>query len=114
MIFDPNKPIYVQIADNICDRILSGEIKPMDRISSVREWGAAIGVNPNTVARSYELLSTRGVIFNQRGIGFFVSGDAIEKIRNSEQVKFIEEELPAFINRAQLLGLDIKKLIEEK
>lgn len=113
MIFDPNKPIYVQIADNICERILSGEIKPMDRISSVREWGAAIGVNPNTVARSYELLAARGIIFNQRGIGFFVAGDAIDQIQDSERRKFIEEELPAFINRAQLLGIDIKKIIEK-
>ena len=112
MIFDPNKPIYVQIADNICERILSGEIKPMDRISSVREWGAAIGVNPNTVARSYELLAARGIIFNQRGIGFFVAGAAIDQIQDSERRKFIEEELPAFINRAQLLGIDIKKIIE--
>lgn len=112
MIFDPNKPIYVQIADNICERILSGEIKPMDRISSVREWGATIGVNPNTVARSYELLADRGIIFNQRGIGFFVASDAIEQIRSSEQKKFIQEELPAFINRAQLLGLDINKLLK--
>ena len=52
MEFDNNKPIYVQIADNICERVLSGEFKPGDRIPSVREWGARIGVNPNTVARS--------------------------------------------------------------
>lgn len=67
MEFDNNKPIYIQIADNICERVLSGEFKPGDRIPSVREWGARIGVNPNTVARSYEVLSNRSVISNQRG-----------------------------------------------
>ncbi|HAZ74543.1 MAG TPA: GntR family transcriptional regulator [Rikenellaceae bacterium] len=111
MEFDSNKPIYIQISDNICERILSGEFKPGDRIPSVREWGANIGVNPNTVARSYEVLSDRRVIFNQRGIGFFVSSDALDVIRNSERRKFIEEEVPAFKSRAALLGLEVKDLL---
>lgn len=111
MEFDNNRPIYIQIADNICTRILSGELKPGGRIASVREWGANIGVNPNTVVRSYELLSDRGIIFNQRGIGFFIANDAIEVIRNSERKKFIEEELPAFKNRAALLEIDLKDFI---
>lgn len=112
MEFDNNKPIYIQIADNICDRILSGELKPSGRIPSVREWGAAIGVNPNTVARSYEILTDREVIFNQRGIGFFVSPDAPSKIQASERRKFIEEEIPAFCSRAALLEVDLKEYIK--
>ena len=48
MEFDSNKPIYIQIADNICERILSGEFKPGGRISSVREWGAQIGDTART------------------------------------------------------------------
>lgn len=111
MEFDTNKPIYLQIADNICERILSGEFKPGSRIPSVREWGAAIGVNPNTVARSYDILTDRKVIYNQRGIGFFVTDDAIGVIRDTERRKFIEEELPAFLSRAALLGIDIKDYI---
>ncbi len=107
MEFDSNRPIYLQIADNICEKILSGEFKATDRIPSVREWGASIGVNPNTVARSYEILSSRGVIFNQRGIGYFISGDAVDIIRNAERRKFIEEELPNFRNRAELLGINL-------
>lgn len=111
MEFDSNKPIYIQIADNICDRMLSGEMKPGERIPSVREWGASIGVNPNTVARSYEILSDKGIITNQRGIGFFAATDALDKIRGEEQKKFIEEEIPAFVKRAELLGLNLKELI---
>ena len=111
MEFDANKPIYIQIADNLCDRILSGEFKPGDRIPSVREWGAKIGVNPNTVARSYEILTDRKVIYTQRGIGFFVAGDALDTIRSSERRKFIEEELPLFRDRAALLGINLKDYI---
>lgn len=112
MEFDNNRPIYIQIADSICDKVLSGEFKPGARIPSVREWGATIGVNPNTVARSYEVLTDRGVICNQRGIGFFVTPDAAESIKGSERRKFIEEELPAFISRAQLLGVELKEYIK--
>ncbi len=112
MEFDSNKPIYIQIADNICERILSGELKQAGRIPSVREWGAQIGVNPNTVARSYELLSDRKVIYNQRGIGFFIANDAVDVIRSSERKKFIEEEVPAFKNRAALLGVELSEILK--
>lgn len=111
MDFNDNKPIYIQIADNICEKILQNELKPTERIASVREWGAGIGVNPNTVARAYELLFSRGVIYNQRGIGYFVSENAISIIQESERKIFIEEELPAFKNRAKLLGIDLKDYI---
>lgn len=111
MEFDSNKPIYIQIADNICERVLSGEFKPGERIPSVREWGATIGVNPNTVARSYEIITERGVIYNQRGIGFFVAEDGPERIRATEREKFINEEIPAFLSRAALLNVDIKVFI---
>lgn len=113
MEFDNNKPIYVQIADSICEKILSGEYRPEERIPSVREWAAVIGVNPNTIARSYELLSGRQIISNRRGIGFFVAPDAADIIRKEERRRFLEEELPAFVNRASLLGIEITEILEK-
>lgn len=110
MDFNGSRPIYIQIADNICDRVLSGELKAGDRLASVREWGASIGVNPNTVARSYELLTERGVIFNQRGIGFFVAENALEKVHETERRRFLEEDVPAFAKRAELLGINLAEL----
>ena len=112
MEFDNNKAIYIQIADNICERILKGEFAQGDRIPSVREWGAIIGVNPNTVARSYELLTERGAIYNRRGIGYFVTSDASEKILDIDRKHFLEEELPAILQRASLLGINLKEYIE--
>ena len=73
MNFNTEKPIYLQIVDVISDRILSGELKGGDRIPSVREYGADIGVNPNTMMRSYEKLTADGIIYNKRGIGYFVA-----------------------------------------
>ncbi len=113
MEFDNNRPIYLQIADAFCDRVLSGEIKAEDRIPSVREYGASIGVNPNTVARSYERLTSLGVIYQQRGIGFFVSNDAKDIILKDARERFFSEELPKFAERAKLLGITPKELCEK-
>ena len=113
MEFDGNKPIYLQIADAFCERVLSGELKPEDRIPSVREYGSEIGVNPNTVARSYERLTDLGVIFNRRGIGFFIAPDAPRIVLSGEKEKFFTGELPAFRRRAELLGIGKDELIKE-
>ena len=62
MNFDNERPIYLQIAESIYERILSGGLVPGERIPSVREFGAELGVNPNTVMRTYERLTYDGVI----------------------------------------------------
>ena len=105
MDFNADKPIFRQIADTICDRILSGELKGEDRIPSVREYGADIGVNPNTMMRSYECLTADGIIYNKRGIGYFVTEDAREQILKAQRKEFMEKDVPAIKQRLLLLGL---------
>ena len=106
MNFNTEKPIYLQIVDAISDRILSGELKGGDRIPSVREYGADIGVNPNTMMRSYEKLTTDGIIYNKRGIGYFVADDARETVLAAQRQEFLEKDVPAILQRMRLLGLD--------
>ena len=105
MNFSAEKPIYLQIADAVCDRILSGELKGEDRIPSVREYGADLGVNPNTMMRSYEKLTADGIIYNKRGIGYFVAPDARESVLKAQRKDFLEKEVPAIRQRMSLLGL---------
>lgn len=107
MEFSDNRPIYLQICDSICERILCGELEPDTRIPSVREYGADIGVNPNTVMRSYEKLTSEGIIYNRRGIGYFISPEARETVLNTQRREFLENELPAILRRMKLLGIDI-------
>ncbi|MBR5385581.1 MAG: GntR family transcriptional regulator [Bacteroidales bacterium] len=107
MNFDNDRPIYLQIYDSICERILSGNLMPEGRIPSVREYGADIGVNPNTMMRTYEKLTDEGIIYNKRGIGYFVAPDAKEIILESQRKFFIENEVPQIRKRMQLLGLDV-------
>ena len=106
MNFNTDKPIYLQIVDVICDRILSGDLKGGDRIPSVREYGADIGVNPNTMMRSYEKLTADGIIFNKRGIGYFVADDARDTVLAAQRKEFMEKDVPAILQRMRLLELD--------
>lgn len=116
MEFNSNKSIYLQICDSIYERILSGELLSDERIPSVREYGAEIGVNPNTIMRSYEKLTSEGVIYNKRGIGYFTAADAKEKVLEAEKKQFLEEELPMMVHRMNLLGIsedDILKVFRQ-
>jgi len=106
MEFNSNKSIYLQICDAICEQVLSGALRPDERIPSVREYGADIGVNPNTVMRSYEKLTNDGIIYNRRGIGYFICPDAREIILEVQRKDFLENELPLTLKRMKLLGIN--------
>lgn len=115
MEFNGNKPIYLQIFDEICERILSCELGPDMRIPSVREYGAEIGVNPNTVMRSYEKLTNEGIIYNRRGIGYFISKEARNIVLEAMKQDFLENELPQILRKMELLGIKTEDLqISEK
>ena len=108
MHFSDDKPIWRQIYELIAMRILSGEWREEERVVSVRELAQELGVNANTVMRSYERLEADGIIFNRRDIGFYVSLGAVAHIRDIERSKFISEELPKLADRLALLGLKIE------
>ena len=110
MEFNGNKSIYLQICDGICERILSGELEPDMRIPSVREYGAEIGVNPNTVMRSYEKLTSDNIIYNRRGIGYFISQDAKQIVLQTMKRDFLENEMPQIIQKMHLLGISLEEL----
>lgn len=105
-----NKAIYLQIADKLCDNVLTGATLPGARIPSVREYAATLEVNANTVMRSYEYLERLGVIFNRRGIGFFITETAREVITARRRETFIEGEVPYFFHQLSLLGVSPDEL----
>lgn len=107
-----NKAIYLQIADTICDSILSGTYPPGQRIPSVREYAASVEVNANTVMRSYEHLANNGIIFNKRGIGYFITEDATEKVRQMRRKELLGTEVSTLFRRLQLLGITAAELSE--
>lgn len=117
MDFKKQKPIYQQIADTLCERIVGGELKADERMPSVREVAVQLGVNPNTVMRTFDFLQQTEIIFNKRGMGYFVSSDAPEKILELHRKEFVEEDLPILVQKMNLLGLsfdDLKKTVDER
>jgi DNA-binding transcriptional regulator YhcF (GntR family) len=98
------------------DQILTGKLAPGDRIPSVRELAADIEVNRNTVMRSYALMEQDGIIDNRRGIGFFVSDQARQRLATDEKAQFIRDELPKIVHQAKVLRFtlaDFEPLIQQ-
>ena len=112
MEFNQPKGIYQQIADQICDRILQGEWAGSERIPSIRELAVNLGVNPNTVTRSYQSLMERQIIENRRGIGYFVTTVANDNILKERRSEFLRQELPRLFQSMQLLDIDIDEIRE--
>ena len=113
MDFKSDKPIYMQIVNYICEKILQEEWAAEERLPSVRELSANLAVNPNTVMRSYEILERDEIIFNRRGIGFSVSADAKEKIASLFKKEFLGEELPYFFRKMQMLDITLQEIETE-
>lgn len=116
MEFGDHKTIFLQIRDWLVDQILTGKLAPGDRIPSVRELAADIEVNRNTVMRSYALMEQEGIIDNRRGIGFFVSDQARQRLATDEKAQFIQDELPKLVHQAKVLKMtlsDFQPLIDQ-
>ena len=116
MEFKSSKGIFLQIADNLCARILEGSLKSGERVPSVRDIAAELQVNRNTAMRTYSYLQEQGIFQNQRGIGFFISDNAMDIIKNNERNEFFSNVLPEIIHKVKLLNLtseDLEELITE-
>ncbi len=110
MEFRDRQAIYLQIADLMCESVLSGAWKPGERIPSIRETAEASQVNPNTVTRTYAWLEERGIIRNQRGVGFFLAPDAYEVTRQLQRETFQRRELPRMFRLMDLLRIGFDEL----
>ncbi len=110
MEFRKQKSIYQQIADRLMDLLLAGTPPADERMPSVRDVAVSLGVNPNTVMRSFDYLQQEGIIYNRRGVGYFASPDAKEKILAIQRREFLEEDLPVIKQKMRLLGISIDEL----
>jgi GntR family transcriptional regulator len=110
MLFRETQPIYLQIVDYVCEKILLKEWLPEQRIPSVRELAVLLEVNPNTVMRAYEFLQQEGIIVNERGVGLFVTVKAMKNARSYLYDTLMEKELPGLFRMLTLLEIDIDEL----
>lgn len=112
MEFKERRPIYAQIADYIREGILQGHWSEEDRIPSIREMAVETEVNPNTVTRTYNLLQEQGIIYNKRGIGYFIAENADSATKKIMREDFIKNELPYFFRKLEILSIDLGELSE--
>ena len=102
--------IYLQIADYVCEKVLLREWSPEDKIPSVRELSVQMEVNPNTVMRAYEFLKQQEIIYDKRGIGYFISAQALKIAMGYRKTEFTEKEMPVVFRIMYILGMEIDDL----
>lgn len=110
MEFREPQAIYLQIADLVCEHIILKKWPAGDKILSVRDLAVELEVNPNTVMRTYDMLQGMDIIYNKRGIGFFVADDAVEKVITYRRNLLLKHELPQLFKNMQLLNIDMDEL----
>ena len=110
-MFNNDKPIFQQMADRLCDEILALTYQDDERIPSVREYAVMLEVNTNTAVKAYEQLSRENIIYNKRGLGYYVTPGARERILKERRKVFLEQQLPELFRQMNLLGLGIEDVV---
>ena len=113
MIFNSDKAIYLQMADRLCDEILAGRYADDDRVPSVREYAVELEVNTNTAVKAYDTLARDGIIYNRRGLGYFVTPGARDKVLTARRAMFRHEVLPDVFRQMRLLGITMADVTDE-
>ncbi|MBR2931547.1 MAG: GntR family transcriptional regulator [Rikenellaceae bacterium] len=111
MQFDNTQPIWAQIYELLLTHIADGEWREEERVASVRELGATLAVNPNTVMRAYERATDEQLIYNRRGIGYFVSVGARERAATLLRERFEREQLPSIFRSMQRVGITAEEFV---
>ena len=109
-MFTNDKPIFQQMADRLSDEILANVYQDDDRIPSVREYAVTLEVNTNTAVKAYEQLARENIIYNKRGMGYYITPGAREQILKERRQAFLEQQLPELFRQMHLLGLELKDI----
>lgn len=112
-VFSQDKPIYLQISERLCNEIIDGAYADDSRIPSVRDYASVLQVNANTAVKAYEQLSRDGIIYQRRGMGYFVTAGARDRIVAHRREMFINETLASVFNDMKLLDISINDVVRE-
>ncbi|MGI6201559.1 MAG: GntR family transcriptional regulator [Christensenellales bacterium] len=110
--FASEVPIYVQIADQLSDAILTGAFPEGTQVPSTTEISVSYKVNPATVLKGMGLLTDRGILYKKRGVGMFVSEGAVERLRQARRQDFYQDYVVRLLQEAEKLGIGQQDLIE--
>ena len=110
------RPLYEQTVEKLRELIVTGILKPHDRIPSVRELAASLSINPNTIQKAYRQLETEGYIYSVTAKGNYVSPRENAKDAEKGRKEEIYSELRTMLAELKFLGAqaaDIEKIVAE-
>ncbi|MGI6019503.1 MAG: GntR family transcriptional regulator [Marvinbryantia sp.] len=105
------KPIFVQIAEQLEDSIFTGVYSEETKIPSTNEISSLLNINPHTVLKGMNLLVDEDIIYKKRGLGMFVKEGAVERIRQKRQGKFYDQFVATLIDEANKLHMTKNEII---
>ena len=105
------KPIFIQIAEQLEDSIFTGIYPEETKIPSTNEISALLNINPHTVLKGMNLLVDDEIIYKKRGLGMFVREGAVEKIRKKRQGQFYDQFIATLIEEANKLNMTKDEII---
>lgn len=106
-----NRPIFIQIAEQLEDSIFTGLFPEETKIPSTNEISALFNINPHTVLKGMNMLVDEEIIYKKRGLGMFVKEGAVKKIRLKRQGKFYEQYIATLIEEAEKLKMTKEEII---
>jgi len=109
--FDERSPIYEQIVMQVCRSLIRGELKPSDRIPSIRELAIALKVNTNTVQRAYQEMERRQLIYSKRGTGYFITEG--ENMVSEIKTEIVKDVVSRFLEEMRSLGFKDSQIQSE-
>jgi GntR family transcriptional regulator len=108
---DEGTPLFVQIAEQLADDIVDGQLAEGTRVPSTNELAAFYRINPATAAKGINMLVDDGVLEKRRGIGMFVAAGAKEQLRATRRKQFAEQYVDPMLAEANRLGIDSDTLV---
>jgi len=108
--FQTSKPIYIQIADHLSSQIVRGEMRAGEKLPSVREMAINLGVNPNTIQRTYSEMERMGIVETKRGQGTFVTEN--EQVLKELKIRLQTDIIDAFVQNMKELGFSQEEMVE--
>ena len=111
MNFDNNTPIYIQLVEELKKSIISGTLKPNERIASVRDLALINKVNPNTMQKALSELESMKLIYTERTNGKFITNDI--KLINEFKNKYADILTYNYVKNIKSLGYSEEEIINK-
>ncbi len=109
MEFNNNIPIYIQVMERIKQDIVTGKLKPGDKVPSSRDYSNQLGINFNTVARVYKEMEMEEILFTKRGLGTYIT--EVPNRIDSMRYEMAKKQIETFIRGMKQIGYSKEEMI---